>query len=259
MTTQQIKDVVIQAVLDGGKVLRDNIDKLKHIKEKTSSRDIVTNIDLEVEKILIDAIQKNFPNHKILSEEAGFISGDSEYEWVIDPLDGSMNYAHTHPPFRIGMCLLKDGEPILSVLYGPTRDHLFIAEKGKGATMNNHPIHVSQNDNLKDSIFMTHLSSKKLPRLRTIVSLEKIYTKTSHVRMLGSGLASMCYVAEGRYDIFYNLETKPWDILPGALLIEEAGGKVTDIEGKPITVESTSVLATNGKLHQAMLDLLVDV
>jgi myo-inositol-1(or 4)-monophosphatase len=259
MITQQMRDVVIKAVLDGGKILRDNIDNLKEIKEKTSSRDIVTNIDLEVEKLLIEAIQSNFPGHEILSEEAGFIAGNSEFEWVIDPLDGSMNYAHTHPPFRIGICLLKGGQPIFSVLYGPTRDHLYIAEKGKGATMNDHPIHVSKNDNLKDSIFMTHLSSNKLARLRTIISLEKVYTQTAHARMLGSGLASMCYVAEGRYDVFYNLVTKPWDILPGSLLIEEAGGKVTDVEGKPITLESTSVLATNGHLHDSMLQLLVDV
>lgn len=253
------KDIAVQAVLDAGKLLQEKIDSVKTISHKTSRQDIVTDIDIEAEKILIDAIQSNFPSHSILSEEAGVIPKGSNYEWIIDPIDGTMNYAHGQPPYRVALCLMKDGEAILSVMAGPHHNQLFVAEKGKGTTLNGKPIHCSDNAELGGAIFMTHLSSKKEPRRRTIQSLEKIFTQTSQVRIYGSGLASMCYVAEGKYDIFYNVQTKPWDILPGVLLIEEAGGTVTDIEGKKITTQSTSVLATNGRLHNEMLALLADI
>jgi myo-inositol-1(or 4)-monophosphatase len=259
MNIDHAKDIAIQAVLQAGDVLKENLNKIKTVTQKSDRRDLVTNVDLEVEKILLSAVQKDFPTHSILSEEAGEIFGESEYEWVIDPIDGTINYTHAHPPFRIGCCLLREGQPILTVMYGPTRDQLFVAVKGKGATLNQHPIHVSQNQDLQNSIFMTHLSSKRFARLRTIASLERVYTHTSHVRMFGSGLASMSYIAEGRYDVFYNVETKPWDILPGKLLIEEAGGKVTEISGQEINLKSTSVLATNGLVHNQMLELLADI
>lgn len=252
----RIKEVMIPAVLQGGQILRDNLDQIKTITQKSNRRDIVTNIDLEVEKVLIDAIKNNFPDHAILSEEAGAIVGQSEYRWLIDPIDGTVNYSHGHPPFRIAVCLLATDVPILTILYGPTRDQLFVAEKGKGAWLNNQPIQVSANTELANSIFMIHLSSQEIPRLRTINSLERVFEHTAHVRMFGSGSAAMSYIAEGRYDVFYNLATNPWDIIPGALLIEEAGGKVTDIMGEKISLDSTSVLATNGHVHAEMIELL---
>ncbi len=250
------KDVALKAVIEAGELLALRLNERRTIIVKSSSRDIATDIDLEAEKILINGIKASFPSHRILSEEKGQISGTEEYLWIIDPIDGSLNYAHAHPPFRTAVCLLHKDQPILSVMYGPTRKQMFVAIKGQGATLNDKRINVSQNEELTNSIFMTHLSSHELPRMRTILSLEHIFRHTQHVRMFGSGLASMCYIAEGKYDIFYNIETKPWDILPGCLLIEEAGGKVTDIKGKKITSTSTSVLATNGRVHDEMINLL---
>jgi myo-inositol-1(or 4)-monophosphatase len=125
--------------------------------------------------------------------------------------------------------------------------------------LNEKKITVNRNFELKNSVIMTHISSKKEARARTILALDSIFKKTLHMRMFGSGLAAMSYVASGKFDVFFNVQTYPWDILPGALLIQEAGGLVTDIEGNEITTESTSILATNGKVHDQMLHLLEDI
>ncbi len=260
MNNEETREVAVNAVMQAGEVLKRRINEVKRVSQKSSRRDLVSDVDIEVEQILFRAIHSNFPSHSILSEETGWVREKSAtHTWVIDPIDGTMNFVHGHPPFRVGLCLLHEDKPVLSVMYGPTRDHLFVAAKGEGSTLNGNQIHVSTNNNLEDSIFMTHLSSKKLPRLRTILSLERVYSHTSHVRMFGSGLASMSYIAEGRYDVFYNIETKVWDILPGYLLRTEAGGQVTDIEGAEITLDSTSVLATNRWVHKQMLELLRDI
>src|SRR5260221_2545633 len=148
-------------------------------------------------------------------------------------------------PYRIGICLLENKQAILNVLYNPTKDELYVAEKGKGAFLNDKKIIVSDHVDLKNSVVMFHLSSKKEPRMRNIGMLEKIIEASMQVRMFGSSLSSMSYIASGKFDAYFNVQQKPWDILPAALLIEEAGGKVTDIKGEPITDESTSVIASN--------------
>ncbi len=256
MDIELAKKVAIEAVKEAGKVLLDNIESVEVVAFKAKS-DIVTKIDLQSEKIVIGLIKASFPDHAILSEEAGFLGKhSSEYLWIMDPIDGTINYYHGMNPFRVGLCLLKDKQPILTVVYNPTKDDLYFAEKGKGATLNGQPMKVSDTDDLNNSVVMTHLSSKKESRVRTIVALENIFTKSMQMRMFGSGLAAMCYIASGRFDVFFNIKTNPWDILPGVLLIEEAGGKVTDINGEKITEESTSIVASNGKVHDQILKLL---
>lgn len=252
------RDVAIESVNSSAKILVDKFEKLKLCSFKSKS-DIVTEVDLEVEKFLVSRIQKNFPDHDILSEEMGSLQNGSRFLWIIDPIDGTMNYYHSSSPFRIGVCFLIDQQPVLSVISNPLKNDMFVSEKGKGSTLNDKPISVNDNEELKNSIVMTHISSKKEARARTILALNQIFNNTLHMRMFGSGLAAMTYVATGKFDVFFNLVTNPWDILPGALLIEEAGGTVTDVLGNPITETSTSVLATNGKVHQDMLELLVDV
>jgi len=258
MNIKLAKKISITVAKKAGKFLMDNIDKTKDIRLKAKS-DIVTNIDLEVEKIIITAIKKHFPNHKILSEEKGLLDSRSEYSWIIDPIDGSINYLHRQSPFRVGLCLLKNSKPIMSTLYNPVKKELYYSEKGKGSTLNDKKIHVSENNIIENSVAMTHLSSRESPRKRTIFQLNSIFENIMHMRMYGSGLASMSYVAHGRFNIFFNIVTYPWDILPGVLLVEEAGGTVTDIQGNAINEKSTSVLATNGKVHQKMLKLLKNI
>lgn len=248
----------MESAREAGKLLMDNLHKVKHFSSKGRG-DIVTEIDLRSEKLIVEKITRNFPDHSILSEERGFIDKGSKYIWMIDPIDGTINYYHASTPFRVGVCLLKDRKPVISAILNPAKDELYFAEKGQGAKLNGKGIKVSSNPVMKSCIVLTHLSSKKEPRAKAIRALENVFSKTMHMRMFGSGLAAMTYVASGRFEIFFNVKTSPWDILPGALLVEEAGGKVTDIEGKKITYDSDSVLATNGKVHMKMLELLKNI
>ncbi len=179
--------------------------------------------------------------------------------WVVDPIDGTTNYYYGMNPYRVGICLLEDKRPILNVLYNPTKDEIYVAQKGRGAFLNDKKITVSDNTGLKNSVVMFHLSSKKEARSKTLNILDAIAQESMHLRMYGSSLAQMSYVASGKFDVYFNVLLKPWDILPGALLVQEAGGIVTDIGGKEINYESTSVLATNGKVHDQMLKLLQNI
>src|SRR3989338_8603284 len=258
MDIKSAKEVVIEAVKGAGKILMDNLNKVKECSFKAKS-DIVTQVDIKAERYIIDKIKKNFPDHNIHSEEEGLIDRKSSFLWLIDPIDGTMNYYHSASPFRVAACLVENNIPLISAIYNPARDELYFAERGKGATLNNKKINVNKNFDLRNSVVMTHISSKKDARARTIVALDTIFNKTLHMRIFGSGLAAMTYVASGKFDIFFNISTYPWDILPGALLVEEAGGIVTDVQGKKITTDSKSVLATNGKVHADMLRLLQDI
>jgi myo-inositol-1(or 4)-monophosphatase len=258
MNTSLLKKVSIESVTEAGKILMENLDKVKAVSFKAKS-DIVTDIDIQSEKIIIEKIKANFPDHNILSEESDFADLHSDYLWIMDPIDGTMNYYHASAPFRVALCLLYKKQPIISAIYNPIKDELYFAEAGKGATLNDKRIIVNENFDLKNSVVMTHISSKKDARARTILALDNIFKKTLHMRIFGSGIAAMSYVASGKFDVYFNVKTYPWDILPGALLVQEAGGVVTDIEGNKITTESSSVLATNGKVHEQMLQLLKDI
>lgn len=258
MDINQAKKISIECVKEAGKLLMDNMDKVKKVSFKAKS-DIVTDIDIQSEKIIVDKIKANFPEHSILSEESGFDDQHSEYMWIMDPIDGTMNYYHSSAPFCVALCLTHKQKLILSAIYNPVKNELYFAGAGQGATLNDKRIVVNENFELKNSVVMTHISSKKDARARTILALNNIFKKVLHMRMFGSGLVAMSYVASGKFDVYFNVKTYPWDILPGALLIQEAGGVVTDIEGSRITTESMSVLATNGKVHDQMLQLLEDI
>jgi myo-inositol-1(or 4)-monophosphatase len=254
--TDDFLKIATHAVKKAGQLLNDNIQKVEEVSFKSKSN-IVTNIDLEAEKIILDSIKNNFPEHGILSEEADAVGDQSaEYLWIIDPIDGTINYYYGMNPFRVGACLLQNKKPILTVIYNPTKDELYTGEIGKGAFLNGKRIMVTDNDELENSVVMFHLSSKKDPRLRTLGLLDVIFQESMHMRMYGSSLAQMSYIASGKFDVYFNIETNPWDILPGALLVQEAGGKVTDIKGDAITNTSVSVVATNGKVHDKILALL---
>jgi myo-inositol-1(or 4)-monophosphatase len=247
-----------EAVREAGKLLMDNFEKVETMSFKGKS-DIVTEIDVLSERIMEEKLNVHFPGHSILSEEKGFTDNSSSFTWIMDPIDGTINYYFGTSPFRVALCLLEDKKPVITAIYNPLKDQLYFSEVNKGAFLNGKRIKVNENFDVKNSVVMTHLSSKKEARARTILALENIFSKTMHMRMFGSGLAAMTYIANGKFDVFFNVKTNPWDIMPGALLIEEAGGIVTDIKGEKITYESTSVLATNGKVHTEMLRLLENI
>lgn len=252
------KETAINAVKGAGDILMANLYEEKRVSFKGPG-DIVTHVDIESEKLIMDLIKKNFPDHSILSEESGLTDKKSEYTWVLDPIDGTANYYHSFDPFCVGLCLLKNDESLVAAVYNPMRDHFYFAEKGKGTTLNGKIIKVSSKGT-EDSLIQTGISSsKKEVRDRIIPNLEKIISACSQIRMPGSGLSSLAYVADGSSEAFFSIKTNPWDILPSTLLIQEAGGKVTEIDGKKINLKSTSVLATNGIVHDELLELLKDI
>lgn len=255
MNINLAKSVAKKAVVESGKIILKNFGKTVDVSFK-GERDMVTDIDLRSEKLILSLIKKHFPEHGILSEESGTFNENAEYVWVVDPIDGTMNYRYGMAPFRVGICLLQNKKPIISAIYNPIKNHLYFAEKNKGTTLNGKKIKVSNRQNLIQSVVMTHLSSNKEARMQTISLLEKVFSQSMQVRMFGSTFASMTYIAEGKFDVYFNVRQKPWDILPGGLIIEEAGGIVTDIAGREVGLDSSSLLATSGKIHKEMLELL---
>ena len=165
----QAKKTSIECVKEAGKLLIENMDKVKSVSFKAKS-DIVTDIDMQSEKIIIDKIKANFPEHSILSEESGLDDHHSEYTWVMDPIDGTMNYYHSSAPFRVALCLLYKKKALLSAIYNPIKDDLYLAQTKKGARLNDKKIVVSKNRKLKNAIVMTHISSRKDARARTILA-----------------------------------------------------------------------------------------
>lgn len=259
MNLKIARKVSKNAVFEAGKILMSNIDKVKKISYKRKS-DIVTDIDLKCNRKIIEIIKKEFPDHSIISEETG-VKNDfkSDYTWIIDPLDGTINYTIGYPPFRVGICLMKKEINILSAIYNPVKNQLYFAERGGGATLNGKKIRVNNNGYLLNSVVMTHLSSRKQYRVKTISMLNSVFEHSLQIRIFGSGLSSLCYIARGNYEAFFNIYTYPWDIFPGELLIREAGGKVTDIKGDKLTLESDSIIASNGKVHDQILEILEKV
>ena len=258
MSNTLYKKIATDCVQEAGKLLMDNLEKIKRMSFKAKS-DIVTDIDLVSEKMIIQKIKENSPDHSILSEEAGLKTKKSKYMWIIDPIDGTINYYHGCAPFRVSVCLLEEQEPILAAIYNPIKDELYLAEKEKGATLNGSEIKVNSNSDIENSVVMTHISSKREARMKVISSMDRIFGKVLHMRAFGCCLAAMTYIASGKFDVFFNVNDSPWEILPAALLIQEAGGVVTDIQGNPVTTETRSVLATNGSVHNDMLELLKDI
>ncbi|MSU60571.1 MAG: inositol monophosphatase [Candidatus Staskawiczbacteria bacterium] len=258
MDIELAKKVAISAAKEAGKLVGENFQKTKKMSFK-GENDMVTEIDLQSEKIILDAIKVNFPDHNILSEEAGATDNGSKYMWMVDPIDGTVNYYYGLDPYCIGICLLEDGRPILNVLYNPTHDEMYVAQKGKGAFMNEKRITVSDNTDLKNSMVMLNLSRTKGTRTKTLKIVERISDHVRRMRVFGSSLSYMSYISSGKSDAFFDILLKPWDFLPGALLVEEAGGKVTDIKGNEITADSTSVVASNGRVHDQILKLLENI
>ena len=255
MNLNVTEQIIIKLLEEVGELVMSSFGKLTEYSLK-SKNDIVTKLDKEAEKVIIDCITNNFSGHSIFSEEDGLTEKKSEYKWIIDPIDGTINYYSGISPFRIALCLLKNDEPIFSAIYNPVRKDVYIARKGGGAFKNGRKMQVSENTDLKDFVVMTHLSAKNDARNTVISSLNKVFNEVLQIRILGSGSASLSYIADGKYDVFYNVNTHLWDILPGSLIVEEAGGKVTDVFGNKITIKSTSILASNGIMHEKLVELI---
>lgn len=256
INNKDLKEKACGIVLKAGKYLKDNSKKIKNISFK-GSINLVTNVDREVEGILIGSLQKAFPDIGFLSEEAGKINYGSGLEWVIDPIDGTTNFAHGFPFYAISVALEEAGKPVLGIVYNPEHNEFFYAEKGKGAFLNGKPIKVSSQKALKRSLLMTGFSYKLGKSMEAnLVHFRNFLLASQAVRRAGSASLDLCYVACGRLEGFWELDLFPWDTAAGWLMVKEAGGEVTDFSGKQFTNDSRQILATNGKVHSQMLKIL---
>jgi myo-inositol-1(or 4)-monophosphatase len=216
---------------------------------------LVTEVDTKAETAIIDIIQFHFPDHSILSEEIGAIDAEPEYQWIIDPIDGTVNFAHGIPICCVSIALAHLGELVLGAVYNPMMNELFIAERGKGATLNGAPIHVSQKADFRRACLVTGFpykwpdESKEHP----IKVFERFIMHGLPVRRLGSAAIDLCWVGCGRFDGFWEYNLSPWDVAAGYLIVQEAGGRITNFDGTPYSIWDKETLATNGLIHDVML------
>ncbi len=216
--------------------------------------DLVTVADRKSEALILERIRSRWPSHDVLGEEGARIETGSDYKWYIDPLDGTTNFAHGFPVFCISMALEYKGKRIAGVIYDPTRPELFAAEQGSGTFLNGDRISVSKTSNLSESLVATGFPSHKRHKNPNIFFYHQITLRTHGVRRAGSAALDLASVAAGRFDGFWEFNLNPWDTAAGVLLVEEAGGKVTDFRGGPFQIASRETMASNGLIHQAFLD-----
>lgn len=217
--------------------------------------DLVTEADRASERLIVEHLEKEFPTHAIVAEEGGGQCGSSEFRWYVDPLDGTTNFAHGFPAFNVSMGLERAGELIAGVIYDPTRDELFTAEKGAGAFLNQRRIQVSKVAHLAQSLTATGFPSRKRHLNVNIHFYYQVAMLSHGVRRAGAAALDLAYVACGRLDAFWEFALNPWDVAAGVLLIREAGGTCTDMHGAPLDLRGPHLLADNTVLHPEMLAL----
>lgn len=250
------RSVAIQVAREAGRILGEHSGRAKEVRYK-GEVDLVTEIDVRSETLIVERIQQHFPDHNILSEESGqarSLETDSAYRWIIDPLDGTTNFAHGYPFFCVSIGLERDGETILGVVYAPTLDELFVAERGFGAFLNGQRLAVSSTDSLIRSLLVTGFNYDRATASANLARWEHFLMRSQAVRRDGSAALNLCFVAAGRFDGYWELGLKPWDCAAGALLVREAGGVVTDGEGAPHQFDAPALVASNRHLLPALLD-----
>src|ERR1700732_4975932 len=225
--------------------------------EYKGDADLVTAADRASEALIRERISKQFPSHDVLGEEQGLNDQGGAYRWYVDPLDGTTNFAHGYPVFGVSLGLEHQGSGqgsrVAGVVYDPTRDELFTAEQGRGARLNGKPIHVSKIAQLKECLVGTGFPSHKRHKNPNIHFYHQITLRTHGVRRAGSAALDLCNVASGRFDGFWEFNLNPWDTAAGVLIVEEAGGKVTDFSGGEFQIASRETLASNGLVHDALM------
>ena len=252
-----LKTTLINAVKAGAAELSRFFNKSFVVSNKEGINNLVTEADHASEKAILDVIKKEFPGHYILSEEAGEIIQDSSYKWIIDPIDGTVNFAHSIPLCCVSIAVEYNGEIVLASVYNPIMNELFFAEKGKGSTLNDKQIKVSKKQNVMNACLVTGFPYTYLDAPNGPLQIfEKLIRKGIPVRRLGSAASDLCWVAAGRFDGFYEHKLQAWDSAGGYLIVEEAGGKVTDFKGNKFSPYQPHILATNGDIHAEMLAVI---
>ena len=252
-------NVMVKACRKAAKTLIRDFGEIENLQVSIKGPgDFVTASDKKVEKILIDELQKARPNYSILSEEIGKINNDESFKWIIDPIDGTANFLHGIPHFAISIGLEHDGEIICGIIYDPIKDEMFVAEKGNGSYLNNQRIRVSSRSKLENCIIFT--GGPKIGVKNRELFLKEYNNVSSKVptsiRKLGSASLDMAYVAAGRCDGFWQRNLKYWDIAAGIILVRESGGFVTDFKGEKEYMQNKTILVTNSKINNEMIEIL---
>jgi myo-inositol-1(or 4)-monophosphatase len=264
MDAQQLKsylDFATQIAWKSGKILDKFWGTLSDIQEKNFAWDLVTEADKESEELIIQHIRKQFPDHDILSEEAGLHQTDgSEFTWIVDPLDGTTNYTHQYPMVSISIALTHRSKPIVGIVYNPILEEMFAASSGQGCFFNGKQVQVSKVSTLAYSLLATGFAyDRKETSENNYAEFCHITHLSQGVRRGGSAAIDLAYVAAGRLDGFWERGLNPWDIAAGILLIQEAGGLVTSYEGEPLILDSGRLLASNGLIHSQLIEELKKV
>ena len=251
-----MKQTAIKAAKLAGKIMLENYGNVGKISFKENDRSILTKVDLQCEKAIISIIKEKFPDHNIIGEESPMQNKNSEYTWVIDPIDGTTNYLQNIPFFCVSIALAKNNMPFLGVVYEPIRKELFYAERNKGAYLTDNKIKVSSKTNLNEAVILPGLSSTSHVSVNTLEKAKKLSGKVRGIRITGSAEINLSYVACGRMDVFLHENIKAWDAAAGAIIIEEAGGLVTDFDLNKWDINKKTILATNKLLHEKILKLI---
>jgi len=253
----KLKATALEAARVAGSILTDAASNGFHVEYKDSVN-LVTDADRRSEQAVIEVIRKTFPEHRILAEEGGAqAGGDPDYRWVIDPLDGTTNFAHGFPAYCVSIGVEYRGHCIFGVVLDPTRQELFTAETGSGAFLNGSALHVSRTPRLDQALLVTGFAYDiRVSAQNNLDNFSRFALTAQGVRRTGTAALDMCYVAAGRFDGFWELKLHPWDTAAGLVILREAGGRVTDFKGTPYSIYEPSIVASNGLIHEEMLEIL---
>lgn len=260
--TQQITSVARTAALEAGALLQRGFGTSFRIDNKEGRHNLVTEYDHQAEELIFSTIQQYFPDHDFLGEERGGIhqSVPNTVRWIVDPLDGTVNFAHSIPIFCVSIAAEYNGELLCGVIYAPMTNELFTAERGKGAFLNDQPIIVSTTQTLDDAILVTGFPYNAADNPgKCIDHFTRFVQLGLPVRRLGSAAIDLAYLAAGRFDGYWEVSLHPWDVAAGKLLLTEAGGTITRYDGSPYTLSGGTMLATNGVIHEEMSSVLLSV
>ncbi len=251
-------EIAKRAAIEAGKILMEHFRRLPDEAVRRKSRnDFLSFVDEQSEQTILSIIKADFPEHAFMAEEVGNSENTSDYLWIVDPLDGTTNYINGIPVFAISIALLHRGQPQVGVIYDPLHQEMFWAVKGKGAFLNETPIHVSTKTELAESFIATGFPFKTKKFLTPYLeTFKEIFSICIGKRRLGAAAIDLAYVAAGRFDGFYEIGLSPWDIAAGALIVEEAGGKITDFWGNDDFLYRHYTLASNGKIHEPLMKII---
>lgn len=251
-------EAAVEIAQEAGNVLREEIERPPTIAYK-GDFDLVTQADRRSEQIIVSRLQQRFPHHAVAAEEGTGKDTGSEYRWHVDPLDGTTNFAHGYPCFCVSMALARKDELLLGVIFNPIHQELFTAARGEGAACNGTRIYCSKIEALKNSLLCTGFPNHKRLENPNIHYYWDFTLRSHGVRRDGSAALDLAYVAMGRFDSFWEFGLNPWDTAAGVLLVEEAGGRVTDLQGQPYTLGGSSILASNGLIHGEMVAVAAEI